>query len=115
LTVIVVESPDAVPAAPENVGLLLFVELPAAGEVRVTAGGVVAESASRWPSLLVAPPSDSDGLAVLAVVQEAVAGVGSMAPARVIARTAKLWLPADRKSYCFGLRHESQGPPSSLH
>jgi hypothetical protein len=41
LTVTVGRSPEAVPAAPENVGLVLFDALEFAGVVNVTAGGVV--------------------------------------------------------------------------
>ena len=39
LTMIVEESPAAVPAAPENAGLLLLSVLPFAGLVNVTLGG----------------------------------------------------------------------------
>ena len=41
LTMIVEESPAAVPAAPENAGLLLLSVLPFAGLVNVTAGAFV--------------------------------------------------------------------------
>jgi hypothetical protein len=40
-TVTVDESPGAVPAVPENVGLAMFRKLPFAGAVSVTTGGVV--------------------------------------------------------------------------
>jgi hypothetical protein len=41
LTVIVDESPLAVPAAPLNVGVELFVNAPFAGDVNVTVGAVL--------------------------------------------------------------------------
>jgi hypothetical protein len=46
LTVIVVKSPEAVPAVPEKFGVVSFVELPFAGAARV----IVGASVSRVPS-----------------------------------------------------------------
>src|SRR5579884_3989220 len=39
--VMVLESPAAVPAAPPRAGVVLFVNVPLTGAVKVTAGGVV--------------------------------------------------------------------------
>jgi hypothetical protein len=70
LIVIVGKSPLAVPAVPENVGLLLFVAVPVAGLVNPTAGGTVS------------------------TVQDASAGVGSTLPDRLIVRTEKVCGPS---------------------
>lgn len=70
LTVIVAESPGAVPAAPENAGLWLFVVLPLTGLLNVIAGATVA------------------------TVHDASAGVGSSLPEGLIARTSKACGPS---------------------
>ena len=70
LTVILDESPGAVPAAPENAGLWLFVVLPLTGRLNVTAGGTVSTVHDLW------------------------AGVGSSLPEGLIARTSKACAPS---------------------
>ena len=70
LTVIIDESPGAVPAAPENAGLLLFVVLPLTGLVNVTAGATVSTVHDAW------------------------AGVGSSLPDGLTARTSKACGPS---------------------
>src|SRR5437763_645606 len=70
LMVIVDESPGAVPATPENAGLLVFSLLPLAGVLSVTAGG--AES----------------------TIHDACAGVGSVRPDGLIARTSNACRPS---------------------
>lgn len=68
----------------------LFVTAPFAGLVRDTAGAVVS------------------------IVHDACAGVGSAVP-EATARTWNEWLPSTRPVYCCGLEHATHGPPSNPH
>jgi hypothetical protein len=55
LTVTVLESPLAVPAEPENVGVALFIVLPLAGLVNVTAGAEADDTVTLNDPIPVAP------------------------------------------------------------
>jgi hypothetical protein len=70
LTLTAGESQEAVPAVPENLGLLSRVVLPLTGCLNDTAGGTVS------------------------TIHDARAGVGSTWPAALVARTSKPWRPS---------------------
>ena len=91
LTVIFDESPGAVPAAPENAGLLSCVVLPLTGFLTVTAGATRRTVHDMW------------------------AGVRSAAPEALIARTSKACGPSTSATYRCGLLQGSHGASSRLH
>ena len=90
-TVIFDESPGALPAAPENAGLLWSVVLPLTGLLTVTAGATRRTVHDMW------------------------AGVRSAAPEALIARTSNACGPSIRAGYRCGLSQGSHGAPSRLH
>jgi hypothetical protein len=90
-TVTVLESPTAVLAAPDNAGVVSFVNEPLAGETSVTAGAAVS------------------------TVHDPCAGVGSTLPAGSTARTSKPCAPSDRPLYDLGDEQAAKPAPSSRH
>src|SRR5205085_9922627 len=94
LTVMVAESPAAVPAAPRKPGVPLLVTAPLLGAVRVTAGGVV--STVKVAALL-SPvlPAASDCCACAVYVPSASAGAATtdQAPALAVAVSVSTGVP----------------------
>jgi hypothetical protein len=85
LTVIVVESPDAVPAAPASVGLVLFVVVPFAGLVSVTAGAPAVNVFAADNPVNPVEEFDCCACAVYRPATNAVVGVTDHFPADAVA------------------------------
>src|SRR5437588_563466 len=93
ITVMVAESPPAVPAPPPKVGAVLAVAEPSAGWLRVTAGGVVSTVKVAAPLRPVLPAA-SDCCACAVYVPSASAGEATdQAPALAVAVRVSTGVP----------------------